>query len=101
AESDARLRVFFADGDRLRSVAVNRLTHAETAFAMTVHKSQGSEFEHTMLLLSRHSGSVLSRELIYTGITRARSAFTFLSEGTGALAQAVRTPTRRASGLMG
>lgn len=99
AQADSRLRVFFADGDKLRSVAVNRLAHAETAFAMTVHKSQGSEFEHTMLLLSEHSGSVLSRELIYTGITRARKAFSLLSEGTGTLAQAVRTPTRRESGL--
>jgi exodeoxyribonuclease V alpha subunit len=96
---DSRLRVFLADGDKLRSVAVNRLTHAETAFAMTVHKSQGSEFEHTMLVLSGHSGSLLSRELVYTGITRARTAFTLLSEVSGILAQAVARPTRRESGL--
>ena len=101
AEGGPRLRVYFLDGDRLRSVAVSRLAHVETAFAMTVHKSQGSEFEHTVLVLSAHSGSVLSRELVYTGITRARSAFSLVAERPGLLEQGVRQVTRRASGLAG
>ncbi|MFA7607125.1 MAG: exodeoxyribonuclease V subunit alpha [Rhodocyclaceae bacterium] len=94
------LRVYFLDGDTLRSVAVSRLAHVETAFAMTVHKSQGSEFEHTSLILSAHSGAVLSRELVYTGITRARKAFTLITEHPGLLETGVSHPTRRESGLL-
>ena len=100
AEGGSRLRVHFLDGERLRSVSVSRLAHVETAFAMTVHKSQGSEFEHTVLVLSAHSGGVLSRELVYTGITRARSAFSLVAERPGLLEQGVRQPTRRESGLV-
>ena len=93
------LRVYFADGPQLRSVGVGRLAHVETAFAMTVHKSQGSEFEHTVLVLPPHAGAVLTRELVYTGITRARRAFTLVSAQPGLLATAVQQRTQRASGL--
>ena len=48
-----------------------RLPEHETAFAMTVHKSQGSEFAEVLLLLPDRASPVLSRELIYTGLTRA------------------------------
>lgn len=94
------LRVFFLEGDHLRSVAVSRLAHVDTAFAMTVHKSQGSEFEHTVLALSAHSGNVLTRELIYTGITRARKAFSLFAERPGLLEAGVAHVTQRESGLM-
>ena len=67
---------------------------------MTVHKSQGSEFEHTALVLPSRGGSVLGRELVYTGITRARQAFSLFSEVPGLLASAVGSPTQRASGLL-
>ena len=100
AEHRGSLRVHFLDGDQLRSVAVSRLAHVDTAFAMTVHKSQGSEFEHTVLALSAQSGSVLTRELIYTGITRARKAFSLFAERPGLLAAGVGQVTRRESGLM-
>ena len=93
------LRVFFPQGGQVRSVGVTRLAQVETAFAMTVHKSQGSEFEHTALVLSAAAGGVLGRELVYTGITRARQAFTLLAERPGLLEQAIASPTRRASGL--
>ena len=93
------LRVFFPQGGQMRSVGVTRLAQVETAFAMTVHKSQGSEFEHTALVLSAAAGGVLGRELVYTGITRARQAFTLLAERPGLLEQAIASPTRRASGL--
>lgn len=96
----AALRVYFLDGERLRAVAASRLAHVETAFAMTVHKSQGSEFEHTALVLSAHGGSVLTRELIYTGITRARRAFSLFAERPGLLEQGVMQATRRESGLL-
>lgn len=95
----AVLRAYFLTGDTVKSVAVSRLAHVETAFAMTVHKSQGSEFMHTVLVLPRHSSGVLTRELVYTGITRARSAFTLVTGRAEALPAALSHPTRRASGL--
>ena len=99
ARSEA-LRAWFLDGQTLRSVGVGRLAHVETAFAMTVHKSQGSEFWHTALVLPEQAGSLLSRELVYTGITRAREAFTLVTARAGALEEAVQQPTRRVSGLL-
>jgi exodeoxyribonuclease V alpha subunit len=96
----ARLRVYFLQGEHLHHVSTARLAHVETAFAMTVHKSQGSEFEHTALVLAAQGGNVLSRELVYTGITRARQAFSLWSEAPGLLASAIASPTRRSSGLL-
>lgn len=97
----ARLRVYFMQGEHLHHVSTARLAHVETAFAMTVHKSQGSEFEHTALVLAAQGGSVLSRELVYTGITRARKAFSLWSEAPGLLVSAMGSPTQRSSGLLG
>ncbi|MDE1929896.1 MAG: ATP-binding domain-containing protein, partial [Burkholderiales bacterium] len=93
------LRACFAEGDGYRSVGVDRLAHVETAYAMTVHKAQGSEFEHTVLVLPGDASPVLTRELVYTGVTRARSAFTLVAPRRGALAEALARPTRRSSGL--
>ena len=96
----APLRAYFLDGDSTRSVGVSRLAHVQTAFAMTVHKSQGSEFEHTVLVLPQEPSRVLTRELVYTGITRARSAFTLVAGRRQAFAEALGRQTRRASGLL-
>ncbi|MBC7731845.1 MAG: exodeoxyribonuclease V subunit alpha [Bacteriovorax sp.] len=96
----APLRAFFLDGTAVRSVGVSRLANVETAFAMTVHKSQGSEFEHTVLVLPQEPSQVLTRELVYTGITRARQAFTLVTGRPQAFAQALAQRTRRASGLL-
>ena len=49
-----------------------RLPEHETVYAMTVHKSQGSEFDRLLLVLPPHDSAPLTRELIYTGITRAK-----------------------------
>lgn len=98
-DTDAMLRVWFLDGEQLRSVAASRLAAVETAWAMTVHKSQGSEFSHTVLVLPDHSSAVLTRELIYTGLTRARTAFTLVAPNPEVFAQALQRRTRRASGL--
>ncbi|MDR2297023.1 MAG: exodeoxyribonuclease V subunit alpha [Comamonas sp.] len=95
-----RLRAYFMQGEKLHAVSTARLAHVETAFAMTVHKSQGSEFEHTALVLAAQGGSVLSRELVYTGITRARKAFSLWSEVPGLLVSAMGSPTQRSSGLL-
>jgi len=93
------LRVYFLDGDKLRSVGVSRLAHVETAFAMTVHKSQGSEFLHTALVLPLGAGKVLTRELVYTGITRARERFTLIEAQVGLLRMAIECNSQRATGL--
>ncbi len=101
AAADPALRVWFADGAALRSVAISRLSDVETAFAMTVHKAQGSEFLHTVLVLPAEPSRALSRELVYTGITRARDAFTLVSGRRQVFADALAQRTRRASGLLG
>jgi exodeoxyribonuclease V alpha subunit len=66
-----------------------------------VHKSQGSEFSHTVLVLPVRAASVLTRELFYTGITRARTAFTLIAEKSGLLEAAVARATQRASAWQG
>jgi exodeoxyribonuclease V alpha subunit len=97
------LRVYFLEGDKVRSVLATRLRNVETAYAMTVHKSQGSEFAHTVLALPKEGGAMLARELVYTGITRASAQFTLVSPGgngsTDVLAEAIAQRTHRASGL--
>ncbi len=68
------LRAYFPDpSGQLRSLAPSRLPAHDTVFATTVHKSQGSEFDQVLLLLPSHDTRALTRELIYTGITRAKS----------------------------
>jgi exodeoxyribonuclease V alpha subunit len=68
------LYVYFSDiSGRLRRFLPHRLPEHETAYAMTVHKSQGSEFEKVLLILPDQDYPVLTRELLYTGITRAKS----------------------------
>lgn len=92
-------RVYFLDGDKLRHVLTSRLRHVETAFAMTVHKSQGSEFQHTVMVLPAEASPVITRELIYTGITRAKQNFSLLTPVSGVLSHAIGRLTLRASGL--
>jgi exodeoxyribonuclease V alpha subunit len=96
---DNALRAYFLDGDDLRSVSVGRLADVETAFAMTVHKSQGSEFGHVVLVLPDEDVAVLTRELVYTGITRAAQAFTLVGKNASLLATATGRLTQRVSGL--
>ena len=95
------LRVAFQLPDgRIKWVLPSRLDSADTVYAMTVHKAQGSEFGHTLLVLPDHPHPLLTRELIYTAVTRAKQAFTLIEYGPPAvLADAVRRRTWRASGL--
>jgi exodeoxyribonuclease V alpha subunit len=74
---EERLAVCFADAaDGMRRIPIYRMPAAETVFAMTVHKSQGSEFDQVHLILPDTDVPVLTRELIYTAVTRARSRIT-------------------------
>lgn len=96
---DGALRVWFRLADQtLRAISPAALPPHDTAFALTVHKSQGSEFDHAALILPSGFGRVLSRELVYTAITRARSRIDVIGS-PAVFAQAVATPTRRDSGL--
>lgn len=97
---EKELRVVFPMSDgALKQVLPSRLEAVETVYAMTVHKSQGSEFEHTTLVMPDTMSPVLTRELVYTGITRARSFFTLAGTSPDFLAAAVKQRTHRASGL--
>jgi len=71
-EPDGTPRVWFEQDGRLRGWSPGQLPQHDTAFATTVHKAQGSEFDDVWLLLPASDSRVLSRELVYTGITRAR-----------------------------
>jgi exodeoxyribonuclease V alpha subunit len=87
-----------AIGTRIRHVLPSRLGDVETVYAMTVHKSQGSEFEHTALILPTEANNILTRELLYTGITRARRWFSLFGD-RGIIDGAITRRTRRYSGL--
>jgi exodeoxyribonuclease V alpha subunit len=97
--SNHELRAFFMSADRApRKFLPARLPEHETVYAMTVHKSQGSEFDRVLLLLPDRDAPVLTRELIYTGITRARQGVEVW--GTDAVfLKGVGRRTLRASGL--
>ena len=73
SESSRELRAYFpSEEGTIRKFPPLRLPEHETVYAVTVHKSQGSEFDNVLLLLPDVEAPVLTRELIYTGITRAR-----------------------------
>ncbi|MFZ4288983.1 exodeoxyribonuclease V subunit alpha [Variovorax sp. HJSM1_2] len=99
------LRVAFAANDGsgdIQWVLPSRLQAAETVYAMTVHKSQGSEFTHAALVLPTAMSPVLTRELVYTGITRAKHWFSLANVGQSAAVLEAATQRRvlRASGLL-
>lgn len=97
---DQQKRVVFIDADnQLRWILPSRLGAVETVFAMTVHKSQGSEFRHTVLVLPERDNPVLCRELLYTGITRAAKQLTLVVPDYQVLKQAVQRRTVRAGRL--
>ena len=99
----APLRVAFPRNDGrggVRFVLPSRLNEVETVYAMTVHKSQGSEFAHTALILPDALNPVLTKELIYTGITRAKDWFSLIEPRAGVFEEAVRRKVKRLSGLM-
>jgi exodeoxyribonuclease V alpha subunit len=80
-ESDGELRVFFLRGDgSIKKLQPARLPACETAFAMTIHKSQGSEFERVLIMLPEQINPVLSKELLYTAITRAKIQVTIVTK---------------------
>ncbi|AXY55592.1 exodeoxyribonuclease V subunit alpha [Acinetobacter chinensis] len=94
----AQFEVYFPSLDKW--VAVTRLPkNIETAFALTIHKSQGSEFRHTAVVLDGNATKLLSRELLYTAITRAKNTVTLLVNADS-FVQALSVQTCRNSGLL-
>ncbi|MFL6630677.1 MAG: exodeoxyribonuclease V subunit alpha, partial [Vitreoscilla sp.] len=101
-DASGDLLVHFPDATApagFRAIAPVRLPRHETAFAMTVHKSQGSEFDGVLVMLPQQRSRVLTRELLYTAITRARRGVALVADQP-VLEQAIATPTTRHSGLL-
>ncbi|UTW06045.1 exodeoxyribonuclease V subunit alpha [Pseudomonas benzenivorans] len=92
------LRVFFEGEDGFRPFAPARLPSHDSAFAMTVHKSQGSEFAEVLLALPEQPSPLLTRSLFYTGITRAKQRVEIWGLAAR-LGEAVATRAERAAGL--
>jgi exodeoxyribonuclease V alpha subunit len=98
-KDEETLRVYFQlpDGS-IKSFLPSRLPSHETVYAMTIHKSQGSEFDHAIMVLPAKDNPVLTKELVYTGITRAKKRLDIFSSHD-ILVNAIRKPTQRNSGL--
>ena len=98
--ADGVLRVAFPSlGGNVRWIVPSRLDSVETVFAMTVHKSQGSEFHHVLLVVPAHDSPVLTRELVYTGLTRAKENLTLWAPRPEVLLQACYRRVLRSGGL--
>ncbi|WP_305909325.1 exodeoxyribonuclease V subunit alpha [Methylomarinum sp. Ch1-1] len=98
AES-GQLRVYFLRPDGgVKTVLPGRLPRCETVYAMTIHKSQGSEFDQVLLVLAEQLNPVLTKELLYTGITRARSLVRVMASKS-VFIEAVEQKVMRDSGL--
>jgi len=97
-DSHDALRVFFATADGLRRILPARLPPHETVYAMTVHKSQGSEFDQVLLILPDAESRVVTRELLYTGITRARKKVRLIATEER-LREAISRQVKRSTGL--
>lgn len=98
----APLRVVFATSEGLRWVLPSRLQSVETVYAMTIHKSQGSEFSHAAVVLPPSLSPIMTRELVYTGLTRAKHWLTVVAGGSSnflVLEEATERQVRRSSGL--
>jgi exodeoxyribonuclease V alpha subunit len=95
---ETSLRAVFRSAGALRAFSISRLPAHEVAFAMSVHKSQGSEFDGVVVVLPAPGSPLLTRELLYTAVTRTRHSV--LVQGTeAAVREAIARPAVRASGL--
>ena len=98
ADGGSSLVHFPDEAGGIRAVARERLPEHETVFALTVHKSQGSEFDHVLLVLPDQASPVLTRQLFYTGLTRARFSLRILAPET-ILCATIATQLQRVTGL--
>jgi exodeoxyribonuclease V alpha subunit len=99
AEKDQKFRVEFqSSSEHSQSLSISRLPAHDNAWAISVHKSQGSEFDEVMLVLPETPSPVITRELLYTAITRAKSKITIVSNEK-VLRHAITHQVQRRSGL--
>ncbi|MDO4449855.1 MAG: exodeoxyribonuclease V subunit alpha [Moraxella sp.] len=99
---DSELSVYFVgEGQTIRSFSVSVFNDdmVSTAYAMTIHKSQGSEFDKVAIVFNEDNERLLSKELIYTAVTRAKKQVAIYSNEQ-ALLTAINTPTKRQTGLL-
>lgn len=92
------LAVALPSGDEVRLLPTSRLDAVDTWWAMTIHKSQGSELPHAVVSLPSADSPILTRELLYTAVTRARERVTVVGS-EAAIVAAIQRPVARASGL--
>lgn len=95
----AAFGILDADGRPMR-IPVARLEDIDTVHALTIHKSQGSEYGHAVVVLPEQASRIVTRELLYTGVTRARRKVTVVGPWH-VIEAAIQTPIRRATGLAG
>jgi exodeoxyribonuclease V alpha subunit len=88
----------FERGEETIAYSPTRLGAVDTVYAMTIHKSQGSQFDAAAVMLPEPDSRILTRELLYTAATRARHRL-ILAGSEEAVVAAVRRPVARASGL--
>lgn len=99
-DGSGHLAAWFPDaGGGVRSLPLQALPAHESAYAMTIHKSQGSEFDEAVIVLPVEDARVLGRELLYTGVTRARERVRLIAT-EASLRHAIGRSTRRFSGLV-
>jgi exodeoxyribonuclease V alpha subunit len=101
-DTSGNMKAYFEDAKGgVKSVLPAYLTYSETVFAMTIHKSQGSEFNNVLVVLPEGtSNALLTRELLYTGITRAKDHITIQGK-QDTIDYAVSTCVKRISGITG
>jgi exodeoxyribonuclease V alpha subunit len=98
AEEDGGLQVAFRLADGIRLIRPQRLENVQTVHAMTIHKSQGSQFDTVVALLPDPTSKILTRELLYTAVTRAKSRL-IVAATPAAITAAVERQVVRSSGL--
>jgi exodeoxyribonuclease V alpha subunit len=96
--AEDRVACAFARGEQTIQYSPSRLGALDTVYAMTIHKSQGSQFDAAAVLLPEPGSRILTRELLYTAATRARHRL-ILAGTEAAIRAAVARPVARASGL--
>lgn len=90
--------VYFSDGHESRYISPAQLPPTEVCYAMTIHKSQGSEYDHVVVILPNNDSPLLNRELVYTAVTRAKKQLTIVGRSEQ-LSEAIDTRSERHSAL--
>jgi exodeoxyribonuclease V alpha subunit len=98
-DSENRFEAVFGQPGQHVRVPVSRLEDVATVHAITIHKSQGSEYQHAIVVLPEHRSRIVTRELFYTAVTRAIKKVTIVSP-QDVLETAIKKPIRRATGLI-